>query len=312
MADGAVHEAGFRRANDFLQRRDFQPHGLVVSIQFDDEERLAAFELLAAGALASGGESEGVSQLQRARQEAGGKNLADGTGRGAGGIESAGQARPRRRQGQQLERGLGDDAEHPLGADEQAVQIEAGLVLVRASAEADERAVSQRDFEAEHVVAGDAIFEAARATGVGGDVAAEAAIRATRGIRRIEQSLLLHGILQRLGVNARLDDGDEIRPGDFLDAIHPLDREHDAAAVGHASAHVAVARAARGDGNAMVAGEAQDGGDRLRVAREHHGVGDAGGEPFIRRVAFAGGLVRVQVAGRYDATQFPQGGGRDH
>ena len=186
MADGAIHEAGFRGANDFLQLRDFQPHGFVVSIQLDDEERLAAFELLAAGALAGGGERERIGQFQRAREEAGGKNLADGTGRGAGGIESTRQTRARRRQGQQLEGGLGDDAEHSLGADEHPVQIEAGLVLVRASAEPHERAVRQCDFKAEHVVAGDAVFEAARAAGIGGDVSAEAALRAARGVGRIK------------------------------------------------------------------------------------------------------------------------------
>ena len=113
-------------------------------------------------------------------------------------------------------------------------------------------------------------------------------------------------------MNARLDDRDEIRLRDFLDAIHPLDREHDAAAVGHASADVAVARAARGDRNAMIAGEAQHGGDGLCIAREHHGVGETGGEPFVRRVAFAERLVGVQIAGGNEATQFSEGGGWNH
>ena len=113
-------------------------------------------------------------------------------------------------------------------------------------------------------------------------------------------------------MNARLDHGDEIRAGDFLDAIHPLDREHNAAAIGHAAADVAVARAARSDGDAVVAGEAQHGGDGLRVTREHNGVGETGGEPFVRGVAFAEGLVRVQIAGGNEAAQFAKGGGRDH
>ena len=56
------------------------------------------------------------------------------------------------------------------------VQIEAGFVFVRAAAEPDDGAVGEHDFEAEHVVAGDAVFQAARAAGVGDDVAADEAL----------------------------------------------------------------------------------------------------------------------------------------
>ncbi len=84
-----------------------------------------------------------------------------------------GETGAERRQRKQFQRRLGDDAQQPFRADEQPVQLEAGLVLVRAPAQPQHGAVGQHDFQAEHVIAGDAVFEAARAAGVGDDVAAD-------------------------------------------------------------------------------------------------------------------------------------------
>ena len=47
---------------------------------------------------------------------------------------------------------------------------------------ADDCAIGQNDFEAENVIASDAIFQAARAAGVGRDVAADEIMRAAGGI----------------------------------------------------------------------------------------------------------------------------------
>ena len=69
------------------------------------------------------------------------------------------------------------------------VEVEAGLVLVGASAQADDVAAGQDDFQTEDKIAGDAVFEAARAAGVGGDVAADGAIGAAGGIGRIVEPL---------------------------------------------------------------------------------------------------------------------------
>ena len=78
-----------------------------------------------------------------------------------------------RRERQQFQRRLGDDAEQAFGADEEPVQIKTGFVFVRAAAEPDDVAVGEHDFEAENELAGDAVFQTARAAGVGGDVAAD-------------------------------------------------------------------------------------------------------------------------------------------
>ena len=44
-----------------------------------------------------------------------------------------------------------------------------------AASDAGDGAVGKNDFEAHHVVFGDAVFEATRASGIGGDVAAQGA-----------------------------------------------------------------------------------------------------------------------------------------
>ena len=151
----------------------------------------AAAQAFAFGAFAGGGEREFIGQFQRAGQKAGGQNRLQRAHGGVHGTETDGEIGAERRQRNQFQRGFGDDAEQAFGADKEPVEIEAGLVFVRASAEADDGAVGQNDFEAEDVIAGDAVFQAARAAGVGGDVAADEIVRAAGGVGRIKQAALL-------------------------------------------------------------------------------------------------------------------------
>ena len=106
-------------------------------------------------------------------------------------------------------------------------------------------------------------------------------VRAAGGVGRIEQTALLDGLLELRRVHAGLDHGDEVGGVDLLDAVHARQRKHDAAAHRHAAAHVAVARAARGDRDAVAVGEAQGGRDRLRAAGQDDGVRQVRGEPFV-------------------------------
>ena len=153
----------------------------------------ATAEAFASGAFVGGGQREFIGQFQCAGQKSGGENGLQRAHGGFHGIESDGEVGAERRQRNQFQCGFGDHAEQAFGTDKQAVEIEAGLVLVRAAAEADDGAVGEDDFEAEHVIAGDAVFEAARAAGVGGDVAADEIVRAAGGVGRIKQSAPLDG-----------------------------------------------------------------------------------------------------------------------
>ena len=96
----------------------------------------ATAQAFAFGAFVGGGEREFVGQFQRAGQKTGGENGVQRAHGGVHGTETDGEVGAERRQRNQFQRGFGDDAEQAFGADKQAVEVEAGLVFVRASAEA--------------------------------------------------------------------------------------------------------------------------------------------------------------------------------
>lgn len=74
----------------------------------------------------------------------------------------------------QLDDHLGGQRQGALGADDELGQVVAGGDLGDLAAGADDLAGGQRRLQAEHVVAGDAVFDRAHAAGVGADVAADA------------------------------------------------------------------------------------------------------------------------------------------
>ena len=97
------------------------------------------------------------------------------------------QHRPRAfRRLEQAHGDLGDDAELAFGADDQSEEIVAGRIEARA-ADIDDLAVHQHDAHAEHVIGGDAVFQAMRAAGIGGDIAADGAGDLARRIGRVEK-----------------------------------------------------------------------------------------------------------------------------
>ena len=82
---------------------------------------------------------------------------------------------------------LGDDAEQALGADHHAEQIVA-LGIEMLAAEAHDLAVDQHHLDAEHVVGGEAVFQAMHAAGILGDVAADGAGDLARRIGRVVEA----------------------------------------------------------------------------------------------------------------------------
>ena len=76
---------------------------------------------------------------------------------------------------EQLQHRRGDDAERALRADEQVLQVVAGVVLAQALEAVPDPPVGEHDLEAEHEVAGVAVAQDGRAAGIGREVAADAA-----------------------------------------------------------------------------------------------------------------------------------------
>ena len=95
---------------------------------------------------------------------------------------------------QDAHRHLGDDAEQPFRAGHDAEQVVAvGIEML--AAEADDLAGHQHHLEAEHVVGGQAVFQAVHAAGILRDVAADGAGDLRGRIGRVIEAR----VLDRLG-----------------------------------------------------------------------------------------------------------------
>ena len=161
-----------------------------------------------------------VEHLQRRRHDAGADDVADGLGRVVDRLEDAEQRAIRLRVARDAHPDLRDDAERPLGADDHAGQVVAGVVLGRAAG-LDDAAVGQDELDAEDVVDGDAVLERVRAAGVGGDVAADRAGALARRVGGVVEAVRLEVVGQPEVDDARLDDGVAVAIVDFEDPLHP-------------------------------------------------------------------------------------------
>ena len=271
-----------------MQQRGERPrlgaHGGALAVDLDEQMRVAFRQARRAEMLARGLEREAISHLQRGGKEAAAKHALDAGGGDARVAERGGEHRAGGRRGKEPQRDLGDEAEQALRADEDADEVEAAFIFHRAAAGADQRAVGERDLQAEHVVAGDAVLQAARAAGIGGDVAAERAFLEAGRVGRIKKSELERQGLEFTGDDARLHHGHTVRGRNFQHAIHAREGDDDAAPARHAAADVAATRSARGDGNLARVREFQQRRDLLRAAGKSNGLRERPGEPRIARV----------------------------
>ena len=145
---------------------------------------------------------------------------------------------------------LGDDAEQALGAGHQAEQIVA-LGIEMLAAEAHDLAVDQHDLEAEHVVGGEAVFQAMHAAGILGDVAADGAGDLARRIGRVVEALALHRLGDGEVGDAGLRHHAAIGVVDLEDAVELAEAEQDAVGERQRAARQRGAGAARHDLDAL-------------------------------------------------------------
>ncbi|GJD76417.1 hypothetical protein CFIICLFH_4675 [Methylobacterium goesingense] len=157
---------------------------------------------------------------------------------GLGGGEAQEDHRPRQGPGMELQHRRRDEAEGPLGPEEELLQVVARIVLAQALEPVPDPAVGQHHLEPENEVAGIAVGEHRRAARVGGEISADAA-GALGGQRERKQH---PGVARR-----RLDVGQN-HPGLHRDAgidgvegaqpVQPRQGEDDAA-LGQAAADMA-------------------------------------------------------------------------
>ena len=122
---------------------------------------------------------------------------------------------------------LYDDAEQPLGAVHQAQQIVA-LGIQMLAAEADHRAIHQHDLQPEHVVGGQAVFQAVHAAGIFRHVAADGAGDLARRIGRVVEALICDGMADGEVGDPRLRHDAAVGEIDVEDALELAEAEQDA------------------------------------------------------------------------------------
>ena len=144
----------------------------------------------------------------------------------------------------------------------------------------DDGAVREHDLEAEHVVAGHAVLDAAQPAGVRGDVAADRAERLARRVGRVPQADV-RGRVRDVGVDdPRFEDGHLVDGIDLEDPVHPFEAQDQAPVDRGRAAAQRAARAARDDRDAVGGGDAHGGGDLLGGRREGRHLGLARHDPL--------------------------------
>ncbi len=159
-------------------------------------------------------------------------------------------------------------AQQSFRAGDDAKQIEP-LAAGRLAAETQARAIRQREFHAQQVVRGEAVFEAMQSAGILRDVAADGAGDLARGIGRVIEAVALHRAGDGGIGDARLDHHAAVFEVGLQDAIHAAEAEQDAVGPRQRPARQRGAGAARHDGHAHLVGEREHGGDLVLVLRQH-------------------------------------------
>ena len=213
-----------------------------------------------------------IHQLGDERDDPGLQDVADGLA----GIGQLGEGRQRgelrRRLGDQPHGDLGDDAQRALRPDEQPLEVVPGHILDRPAAQMQHMAAGQHHIEPQNIVAGDAVFQTARAARVGRHVPADRALIDAGGIGRIEEAELLDRLLQIVGDDARLRHRQRVGGRDIQDPVHARHVQADRAGHRHRGASQPRRRAARHDRDAARVGDAQHSRHVLRRLRMHDDI----------------------------------------
>jgi len=171
-------------ADDFFQVLNLAPDGFSPGIQLDNQMGAAIPKAFAPGAFVGGGEGDS-SAIPVRRAKTGGQ---DGLQRAHGifhGTESDGQAGPDGGKRNQLSVASVITPSRRSEPTKRRCRSKPVLFFVRPTAEPDKNhAVGEDDFQAEDVVAGDAVFEAVRPPALVAIVAADEIVRAAGGVGR--------------------------------------------------------------------------------------------------------------------------------
>ena len=237
----------------------------VGALNLDDQQRLDIHRIAGMGERLADLDRRLVHELHRDRDDAGpddrGHRLAGlFAGREAeqDGARALGRA-------QDAHGRLGDDAELPFRADDEAEDVEAGRESRWAPPISTMLPSSITKRDTEDIVGGDAVFQAVRAARVHADIAADRAGELGGRVRARRRSLrpITAPVTARL-VTPACTFADAVGVVDLEDAVHLGDADHDRVLLRDRAARERGAGAARDHRHALFAAKAEHRSDLLR------------------------------------------------
>ncbi len=216
-----------------------------------------------------GAQRPAVQHFTRSGCDAAARDFDDGFRGVVHGLENGEQRFDGLRLAHQPYRDFSDDGQRSFGADEQASEIVAGG-LGGFSADANDAAIGQDEFESGDVIRGDAVGQRVRAARVFRDVAADRAGLLARWIGREVQAEMLDGAREIEIHHAGLHHRAIIFRVHFENAVHPRKCDDDSALARERAAGKSGARASADD-------------RRFIFIRKADNVGNVGGRRAGRR-----------------------------
>ena len=207
--------------------------------------------------------------------------------------------------GREPERGLDDQRQRALRPDEDAREVVAAGALGGGRAEAHQLAGAGDGGERQHVVARGAVLHRARAAGVAGQVAADAAVARAGGVGRPEQAVRRQRGLQVAVEQPGLHHGDAVARPDGQHAVHALERHHQRVLARHAGTGGVGAAPARDDRQLRGPAQLDDGLHLRRHGRQRHRQRQALAPRVVVAIGQPLGRVGQQAAGAQQRGQLP-------
>ena len=199
---------------------------------------------------------------------------------------------------EKFEDSRGDDAKRTLGADEQLLEVVAGVVLAQSSEAAPDLAIREHDLEPEHEIARHAVAQHLDPAGVGRKIAADLAAPLRREAQREEPVGVLRRLLDGLQDAACLHRDREVERVEAAHRVHPLERQEDAARVSRPrdrSADEASIAALRDDRDPRQGADPHAARDLRRRSRSRHEQGRAaiGAAPVDQIARHRAGVLEI-------------------
>ncbi len=257
---------GRQQAADAL---DVGGHVGLHPVQLAEQDGGGIHRVAGVDEVLGGSQGQVVHHLQPTGDDAGGDDVGHRRP-GALDVGEAGHHHPSTgRLGQQLDGHLHHDAEQALGTGEQRQQVEAGAVQGGA-AQGQAFALQGDDLHRQHVVHGQAVFQAVHATGVLGHVAADGAGDLRRGIGGVVEVVGRRGLGDGQVAHPGLDPGTAALGVHVEDAIEARHHQQHALLQWQGAAGEPGAGTARHQGYVQLMAEAQGRLHLLYRFRQHH------------------------------------------